>query len=163
MQKPRPHIPKRTQALWKCLRMVVGTRRVGCGFWNVYQSKKDMPLSVFDPYAGVGPRSKTSPYSRACKGSGFGQYRWRQVDTRCRHCNARVRFQLSSFRGDGRGRPRRVKVSLGAPFLEGGEIIPFNYWTLQQLIDRCNLNNRGEQMERDEIKFVRAKNYRKVK
>ena len=140
----------KSQVLWKCLRGVYGTKRLGCGFWNVYQSKKDMPKRILKPYRGVKHDSKTSSYSRACKGSGFGRYRPRLVDTRCRHCNARVRFQLAKDRGDGRGRKRRVIV------LDG-----LDEWTLQELLDECNRRNRGEQLERDEIGFVRAKNYRR--
>jgi len=152
-----------THALWKCIRGVVGTRRVGCGFWNVYVSRKNMPKQIFKPYAGVKHNSKTSPYSRSCKGSGFGSYRPRQVGTRCRHCNARVRFQLSETRGDGRGRSRRVSVCLNRPTkfagVESGMPYSLDEWTLLELINECNRLNRGEQKERDG--FVRASEYRR--
>jgi len=151
----------KTQALWKCIRGTFGTKRVGCGFWNVYQSKKDMSKTIYQPYRGVMHNSKTSPYSRSCKGSGWGDTRPRQVDTRCRHCNARVRFQLSQTRGDGRGRRRRVVLTLAAPKVPEGPITPLDEWTVQELLDLCNLRNRGEQVEQDNIRFTRAKNYRR--
>ena len=139
----------KTNALWKCARGSVNGKRVGCNYWNVYQSKNDMPLSKYNPYKGVSIRSKTSPYGRACRGSGVGTHRRRKVDTRCRHCNARARFQLSEKRGDGRGRPRRVKVMLEA----------VKDFDVEQLLERCNQLNRGEYDERYDIGFVRAKNY----
>ena len=151
----------KTQALWKCLRGTFGKKRVGCGFWNVYQSKKDMHRSIKKPYALKRADSKVSPYVSAAKGSGFGSHRPRQVDTRCRHCNARVRFQLSTTRGDGRGRRRRVVLTLAAPTVAKGPITSLDEWTVQELLDACNLRNRGEQLERDNIGFVRAKNYRR--
>lgn len=151
----------KTQALWKCIRGTFGNKRVGCGFWNVYQSKKDMSRTIFKPYRGVNHDSKTSPHSRSRKGSGFGDRRPRQVDTRCRHCNGRVRFQLSEERGDGRGRRRRVVLTLKAPKVEKGPITSLDEWTVEELLHLCNLRNRGEQVERDNIRFVRAKNYRR--
>ena len=151
----------KTQALWRCIRGTFGKKRVGCGFWNVYQSKKDMPRSIRDPYALKRADSKVSSYVSAAKGSGFGSHRPRQVDTRCRHCNARVRFQLSQTRGDGRGRRRRVVLTLAARKVAKGPITSLDEWTVQELLDVCNLRNRGEQLERDNIGFVRAKNYRR--
>ena len=165
----------KTQALWKCVRGIYGTKKIGCGFWNVYQSKNDMPRRIVKPYRGVKHDSMTSSYSRASKGSGFGRTRPRQVDTRCRHCNSRVRFQLATERGDGRGRKRRVKVILvgrvdprserlmedPAAIIGNREVRPLNDWTLDELIEGCNLRNRGVQREHDEIGFVRAKNYRR--
>ena len=152
------------RALWKCCRGSRGNQRVGCNFWNVYESRHGMNRDVLRPYSGVKHNSKTSPYSRACKGSGFGMYRPRTVDTRCRHCNARVRFQLSQTRGDGRGRPRRVIVSLDGskePFSTKGPRIPFSDWPLLELIDRCNLLNRGVMDERNLMGFIRAKDYQR--
>jgi hypothetical protein len=142
----------KTNAIWKCGRSTVNGKRVGCNYWNVYQSKAGQPKSIRQPYKPVSSRSKTSPYSRSCKGSGVGQYRPRKVDTRCRHCNSRARFQLSESRGDGRGRPRRVRVVLRS----------VENMTLIDLIERCNEMNRGEFDERYDIGFQRAKTYEKV-
>ena len=169
----------KTQALWKCVRGVYGNKRLGCGFWNVYQSKNNMPRNIWKPYVGLSARSKVSPYVSSCRGGSFGTHRARQVDTRCRHCNARVRFQLATKRGDGRGRKRRVVVMLAGrvdprserlmiangqdpeSLIGNRESRPLNEWTLEELIQSCNLRNRGVQFERDEIGFVRAKNYRR--
>jgi len=151
----------KTQALWRCIRGTFGSRKLGCGFWNVYQSKKDMPRSIRDPYVGLASNSKVSPYVSAQRGGSSGQWRARQVDTRCRHCNARVRFQLSQRRGDGRGRRRRVELTLAAPKVPKGPITSLDEWTVQELLDLCNLRNRGEQVEQDNIRFTRAKNYRR--
>ena len=173
------HSLMKTQALWKCVPGVYGTKRLGCGFWNVYQSKKNMPRRIRKPYVGLSVNSKVSPYVSSNRGGSFGSHRARQVDTRCRHCNVRVRFQLATDRGDGRGRRRRVVVMLAgrvdprserlmiANGLDPSELIgnrearPLDEWSLEELIEGCNLRNRGVQTERDEIGFVRAKNYRR--
>lgn len=114
----------------------------GCGFWNVYVSRID---------------------DHDFNGRGFylhghGIPKPRKIDTRCRHCNRRVRFTAENAsvtrlrsRWDARGRVRPVSWQKYA------ENTP-----LQTLIDEANLRNRGEQQQRDEIRFVRAKNYRKV-
>lgn len=167
----------KSQALWRCKIGIYGTKRRGCGYWNVYQSKKHMPKRIYKPYRGVKHDSRTSPYSRSCKGSGFGQTRPRQVDTRCRHCDARVRFQLALNRGDSRGRSRRVDIILTgkvdprsvrlmridgnfSELIGNPESRPLDEWTLEELIEGCNIRNRGIQQENDYIGFVRAKNYR---
>jgi hypothetical protein len=169
----------KTQALWKCIRGTFGKKRLGCGFWNVYQSKKDMPRNIHDPYVGLASNSKVSPYVSAQRGGSSGQWRARQVDTRCRHCNARVRFQLDTKRGDGRGRKRRVVLVLHGrvdprserlmiangedpkSLIGNREPRYLNEWSLEELIESCNLRNRGEQVEQDNIRFTRAKNYRR--
>ena len=170
-----------TQALWKCGRQSVsdrrtGTRMIGCNYWNVYISRKRSNKTVYDPYAGVGHRSKTSPYSRAQKGSGFGPHRPRPVDTVCRHCNARARFQLSRKRGDGRGRPRRVTVTLeGVHPDDLGDVVhhphlgavdfkltSLDLFTIAELIQTAEWLNSREHEDRTQIGFVPAKIYRKV-
>lgn len=92
----------------------------GCGFWNVYVRRRPMHRGWMNE----------------------------KVDTRCRHCGRRVRFQPA--RQSGRGRPRPV-------YYEGRvEDTP-----LDELIQEVNLRNRGEQSTRDSLGFVRAKDYRK--
>jgi hypothetical protein len=150
------------KALWLCGRARVndrrvGSRLVGCNYWNVYVSRRLSKKSIKNPYTPVKPTSKTSPYSRSCKGSGTGEYRPRKVDTVCRHCGARARFQLSERRNDGRGRPRRVSVSFGNP--RHGK---YDELALKDLIDIANEKNRGEYQERLQIHFVPAKIYREV-
>ena len=166
-------MPK-THAIWKCGRAVTydrrtGARRIGCNYYNVYISRTQSPRSVRDPYKGVGPRSKTSPYARAQRGSGSGEYRPRKVDTVCRHCGARARFQLSSKRGDGRGRPRRVTVSLRSihprDWVPGQHptdwvLTKLDEFTVDELIETANRMNRADYDERLEIGFVPAKIYR---
>ena len=117
----------------------------GCGWWNVYISRID---------------------DRRWNERGFYLKKWaagepvlkpRKVDTRCRHCDRRVRFTISRLyvtspenRSDTRGRARGV---VWEPW-------PIDTDT-PALIEEANLRNRGEQLERDEIGFVRAKNYRR--
>jgi len=113
----------------------------GCGFWNVYVSRID----------------DTDFTGRGFYVQGVGIPKPRKIDTRCRHCNRRVRFTAENVsavhrsRWDDRGRVRPVRWQKYA-----------ENTILQVLIDEANLRNRGEQVERDEIRFVRAKNYRKV-
>ena len=114
----------------------------GCGFWNVYVSRID----------------DTDFRGRGFYADGNGVPKPRKIDTRCRHCNRRVRFTAERAsvtrmrsRWDHRGRVRPVSWQIYA------ENTP-----LQVLIDEANLRNRGEQQQRDEIGFVRAKNYRAV-
>jgi hypothetical protein len=162
-------MPK-THAIWKCGRAVIrdrrtGTRRVGCNYYNVYISRTQSKRSVVDPYRGVKPTSKTSPYTRAAKGSGYGQYRPRKVDTQCRHCGARARFQLSSRRGDGRGRKRRVTVNLKAIHPRDWDasdriLTKLDEFTVEELIQTANRMNQKDYDERVEIGFVPAKIYR---
>jgi len=119
----------------------------GCGWWNVYISRID---------------------DRRFNERGFYRNQWaagepiikpRKVDTRCRHCDRRVRFTAERRppmhdrqrnRRDGRGRARGV---VWEPW-------PIDTDT-PAMIAEANLRNRGEQLERDEIGFVRAKNYRR--
>jgi len=69
-----------------------------------------------------------------------------KVDTRCRHCGRRVKFQPA--RQNDSGRPRPV-------YYEGRvEDTP-----LEELIEEVNVRNRGEQHTRDTQGFVRAKDY----
>jgi hypothetical protein len=162
-------MPK-THAIWKCGRAVIrdrrtGTRRVGCNYYNVYISRTQSKRSVVDPYRGVKSTSKTSPYGRAQRGSGSGQYRPRKVDTQCRHCGARARFQLSLKRGDGRGRKRRVTVNLKAihprDWDESERILTkLDEFTVEELIQTANRMNQKDYDERVEIGFVPAKIYR---
>ena len=172
----------KTHAIWRCGRSTVrdrrtGTRRVGCNYYNVYISRTKSKRSVVDPYKGVKSTSKTSAYSRSCKGSGFGRYRPRKVDTECRHCGARARFQLSEKRGDGRGRPRRVSVNLSAihpadwdkmvaTTKPGARQIwpsprPLNEFTLKELIETAERMNRAQYEENLQTGFVPAKIYRR--
>jgi hypothetical protein len=162
-------MPK-THAIWKCGRGVVrdrrtGVRRVGCNYYNVYISRTRSKRSVRDPYRGVKSTSKTSPYSRASKGSGSGQYRPRKVDTQCRHCGARARFQLSSRRGDGRGRKRRVSVILKSIRPSDWDkdppvITKLDEFSVEELIEAANRMNVKDYDERVEIGFRPAKIYR---
>jgi len=173
---------EKTHAIWRCGRATIrdrrtGTRRVGCNYYNVYISRTQSKRSVRDPYKGVGPRSKTSPYTRGCKGSGSGQYRPRKVDTECRHCGARARFQLSEKRGDGRGRPRRVSVNLSAIHPEDYDRMvinhepgereiwpprrPLNDFTLKELIETAERMNREQYTENLQTGFVPARIYRR--
>ena len=107
----------------------------GCGWWNVYISRID---------------------DRRFNQRGNYRKKWqageivrkpRKVDTRCRHCNRRVRFTTSVL--DPRGRARGVVWEPWPDETPTGA-----------LIAECNLRNRGEWLERDKIEFVRAKNYR---
>ena len=110
----------------------------GCGNWNVYVSRiEDRGFSKRGFYA---------------KGSGIPKPR--KIDTRCRHCNRRVRFTAErpsnlNARWDKRGRIRPVHWEPWPDITD-----------LPAMIAECNLRNRGEQLRRDEIGFVRAKNYR---
>lgn len=113
----------------------------GCGFWNVYVSRIDDT-----DFTGRGFYSK-----------GVGIPKPRKIDTRCRHCNRRVRFTAEHThayrmrdRWDQRGRVRPVSWQRYA------ENTP-----LAVLIDEANLRNRGEQQHRDYTGFVRASEYRK--
>ena len=166
-------MPK-THAIWRCGRAVIrdrrtGTRRVGCNYYNVYISRTNSKRSVVDPYQSVKPTSKTSPYGRAQRGSGAGQYRPRKVDTQCRHCGARARFQLSSRRGDGRGRKRRVDLILkgihprdwdAAQEPIDRKFTKLDEFTVDELIQTANRMKQNDYEERVEIGFVPAKIYR---
>jgi hypothetical protein len=168
-------MPKQ-HAIWKCGRATVtdrrtGTRRIGCNYYNVYISRTNSKRSVRDPYRGVKSTSKTSPYGRAQRGSGIGEYRPRKVDTQCRHCGARARFQLSPKRGDGRGRKRRVSVSLKA--IHPRDWVPnqpsqewkftkLDEFTVEELIETANRMNNRDYDDRVQIGFVPAKIYRDV-
>jgi len=92
----------------------------GCGYWNVYVAH---------------PRSKGRDHLT------------RLVDTNCKHCSRRVKFQLA--RQNSRGRPR------AAVFQKWGEDTP-----LEELIDIANIRNHGEQDSRQQDAFVKAKEYR---
>jgi hypothetical protein len=117
----------------------------GCGNWNVYVSRIDD--QAFRASAERGTYRKT----------GGGQHipKPRKIDTRCRHCNRRVRFTAERptdvyERWDNRGRIRPVQWQ---PWPD--------HTDLPALIAECNVRNRGIQEERDKIGFVRAKNYRR--
>ena len=66
----------------------------------------------------------------------------------------------------GRVDPRSERLMI-ANGLDPSELIgnrearPLDEWALEELIEGGNLRNRGVQTERDEIGFVRAKNYRR--
>ena len=109
----------------------------GCGWWNVYVSRIDD--STFN---------ERGNYRKKWAGGEIVR-KPRKVDTRCRHCNRRVRFTTSIH--DSRGRARGV---VWEPWP--------NQTDLPALIAECNVRNRGIQHERDKIGFVRAKNYRRV-
>lgn len=117
----------------------------GCGWWNVYLSRID---------------------DREWLERGYYHKKWaggelipkpRKIDTCCRHCDRRVRFTASRLyvdgpdnRSDSRGRPRGI---IWEPWPEETPTTA--------LIAETNLRNRGEQLERDNIRFTRAKNYRR--
>jgi hypothetical protein len=105
----------------------------GCGFWNVYVGRT---LHVHVEEAGS--TEWVVPMGT------------RQVDTKCRHCDRRHRFRI--VRRDHRGGVRRVQ------FL----VRPSNI-AVEALIDEVNQLNRRLQLERDEIRFVRARDYRRGK
>ena len=116
----------------------------GCGNWNVYVSRIDD--HQFRASASNGFYQKT--------GGGHHLPKPRKIDTRCRHCNRRVRFTAERptdvyVRWDNRGRIRPVHWE---PWPDESD--------LPALIAECNVRNRGLQNERDNIGFVRAKNYR---
>ena len=92
----------------------------GCGYWNVYVSH---------------PRSLREGFLV------------RQVDTNCKHCSRRVKFQLS--RQSSRGRPRAVVFTRWA-----------NDCPLEALIEEANVRNHGEHDSRRQDAFVTAKEYK---
>lgn len=97
----------------------------GCGYWNVYVAQ---------------PKTGTPKIGGEMK----------EVDTRCRHCQRRVRFQLS--RQDKRGRPRAVTYQrwpVNAP--------------LEALIDCASVRNGHELHHREIQAFVKAKDYKSKK
>jgi hypothetical protein len=95
----------------------------GCGYWNVY---------VALPKTGTPMRGGLSK---------------KEVDTKCKHCGRRVRFQLS--RHEKRGRPRAVlfqRFPVDTP--------------LEALID-CVQTRNGHELNHREIQaFTKAKDYK---
>ncbi len=108
----------------------------GCGKWNVYVSTSTVKKDRRDRYA-IKKYYGTGGYNKP-----------RQIDTNCRHCGRRVRFQ--QWRRDARGRPSSVAWD-GFP----------SYTALDELIEECNIRNRtidGQSLDRG---FVRAREYRR--
>jgi hypothetical protein len=89
----------------------------GCGYWNVYVSRR--PSSA--------------------------DWQTKPVDTRCRHCNRRVRFNPA--RSEERGRPRSVVFTVYPDDCPQSELIHI-----------VNSKNRGEKIERG---FVKARDYQR--
>ena len=127
------------RGIWKCGNK---GRRSGCGFWNVYVGRS-LKVQVKPPIPNEDGRGWTEGVTRD-KAFILG---FRRVDTKCRHCDRRHRFRI--VRNDPRGGVRRVKFI----------IHPSNI-AVEALIDEANRLNGEVQLERDDIRFVRAKEYR---
>ena len=138
------------RGIWNCVRKFgrrseTSEKNTGCGFWNVYVGRS-LTVEINPPI----PRENGKGWDEGVTIDKAFRLSFRQVDTKCRHCDRRHRFRI--VRRDVRGGVRRVTF----------RIMPSNM-AVGALIEEVNQLNRSVQLERDEIRFVRARDYRRGK